>query len=116
VKGLPATLKIKNHYKNLIIQYCNEKLTVGQKENGELVEALGLVRIKDEMLITELINFKPKGNFDRIVSFGHCLIYDEYLQKIAPNVKIKSTDVTPQKKNSVRSPFIMKSGSNAFGI
>lgn len=118
VKGLPATVKIKNHYKNLIIQYCNEKLTMGQKENGELVEALGLVRISDEMLIVELINYKPKGNYDRIVSFGHCLIYDEYLQKIAPNVKIKEYEDAPQKKGqTIRSPFILNTrSSNPFGV
>lgn len=116
VKGLPATVKIKNHYKNLIIQYCNEKLTMGQSANGELVEALGLVRIQDEMLIVELINYKPKGNFDRIVSFGHCLIYDEYLQKFAPNVKVKEVNEAPQKKSSsVRSPFITGGfGTNPF--
>ena len=118
VKGLPATTKIKNHYRNLILQYCTEKLTMGQKENGELIEALGLIRIQDEMLIVELINYKPKGNYDRIVSFGHCLIYDEYLQKFAPNVKIRPVDDAPQKKEAtVRSPFLNSSmGSNPFGM
>lgn len=118
VKGLPATVKIQNHYRNLILQYCTDKLTMGQKENGELIEAMGLVRIQDEMLLVELINFKPKGNFDRLVSFGHCLIYDEYLQKIAPNVKVKTDDDIPTKKETpIRSPFMMSgSRSNPFGI
>lgn len=117
VKGLPATVKIQNHYRNLILQYCTDKLTMGQKENGELIEAMGLVRIQDEMLLVELINFKPKGNFDRLVSFGHCLIYDEYLQKIAPNVKVKTDDIPTKKETPIRSPFIMSgSRSNPFGI
>lgn len=117
VKGLPATVKIQNHYRNLILQYCTEKLVMGQKEDGEPMEAMGLVRIQDEMLLTELINYKPKGNFDRLVAFGHCLIYDEYLQKIAPNVKVKDIYEVPQKKEpQIRSPFILNTRSNPFGI
>ena len=119
-KGLPVTTKIQNHYRNLIKEYCNEKIVMGHRENGEPIEALGLVRIPDEMLIVELINYKKGGNFDRIVSFGHALVYDEYLQKIAPTVKVKEPVVQQQHKKTVRSPFILTTPnspkSNIFGI
>ena len=109
LKGLPPTPKIQSHYRNLILQYCTEKIPVGQSnQNGEMIEVLGLTRLTDEMLIRELIEFKPKLNVDRIVAFGHVLVYDEYLQKIAPNVKIKEeTDNQEVRRNTIRSPFIL---------
>lgn len=108
LKGLPPTPKIQSHYRNLILQYCTEKIVIDQKLDGSEIEVMGLVRLNDEMLIRELIEFKPKLNVDRIVAFGHVLVYDEYLQKIAPNVKIKNeTDNQPVRKGYVRSPFIL---------
>ena len=107
LKGLPPTPKIQTHYRNLILQYCNEKIQIGSTSDGEPIEVLGLTRLNDEMLITELIEFKPKLNVDRIVAFGHAIVYDEYLQKIAPNVKVKEVDNQPVRTHNIRSPFIL---------
>lgn len=138
MKGLPATTGVQNHYKNLIIQYLTEPIIVGlNTETNEPIEVLGLTRIPDPMLIIELINFretefrkgggmKKKGNFDRYVSFGHVLAYEEYLEKIAPIIKIKpQEEVSRQAKpKEIRSPFMISSSdmpifetsSNPFGI
>jgi hypothetical protein len=75
-------------------------------------EVMGLTRIDDQMLLTELINYKPKLNVDRIVAFGHVLIYDEFLQKIAPNVRIVTDDGNKPKPRPPRSPFIINNTSN----
>lgn len=120
MKGLPPTPAVQNHYKNLIIEYLNEPLVIGQNsETGELKEVLGLTRINDPMLLVELINYKEtefkkfkgmkkKGNFDRYVSFGHVLVYNEYLEKIAPMIKVNQVeDVQEQRKPTIRSPFII---------
>lgn len=109
-KGLAPTPKIQSHYRNLILEYCTDKLNIGQNEDSSPIEVMGLVRLNDEMLIRELIEYKPKLNVDRIVAFGHVLVYDEYLQKIAPNVKVKEVDDNqPVKKRPPRSPFIIPS-------
>lgn len=108
-KGLPATVKIQINYRNLIVEYCTEKIVIGQRDGGELIEVMGLTRLNDEMLITELIAYKPKMNVDRIVAFGHALIYDNYLQKIAPNIKVVEEE--PDKRHrilTVHSPFIIE--------
>lgn len=137
IKGLPATTPVQNHYKGLIIQYLNEPIIIGMNnDTGEPITTLGLVRIDDPMLLVELINFretefrrgggfKKKGNFDRYISFGHVLVYDEYLDKIAPIVQLK--EATPEKKErrepKVSGPFILnktsaptKMRTNPFGI
>jgi hypothetical protein len=134
-KGLPATTPVQNHYKNLIIDYLNEKIIIDTDKDGNPIEAMGLVRIPDPMLITELINFretefkkgggsKKKGNFDRYVSFGHVLTYEEHLEKFSPRIKLAQPEEKPEKKEPLtRSPFIMgQKGrtfspiSNPFGI
>lgn len=123
LKGLPPTSKIQNHYKNCIVNYCMEELILGTNaETGELIKGLGLSRIPDEMLIVELINWKPnkpgkKHNSDRYVAFGHVLVYDEYLGKIAPNVKFKEeTEDIKKTPTPPRSPFIIgNKNSNSFG-
>ena len=115
IKGLPPTQSIQRHYRNLIIEYCTEKILIGQTETGEAIEVLGLTRIDDPMLLVELINYKPKLNVDRIVAFGHVLIYNEYLEKIAPNIKINEEETVQQKKY-IKSPFILRANSSPFII
>jgi len=114
LKGLPPTTKIQGHYKNLILEYCTEEVIMGVAQNGEVIKQMGLVRLNDKVLIEELINWKPntptkKYNADRYVAFGHALIYDEYLGKIAPNVKIKEEEEIKQPiKQQPRSPFLIQ--------
>lgn len=131
IKGLPAVTAVQNHYKNLIIQYLTEPLVIGQdKETLEPIEVMGLTRIKDPMLIVELINFretefrkgtgmKKKGNFDRYVSFGHVLVYDEYMDKIAPFIKVAApVEVKSEEKKKItpHSPFILDRNPNRTSL
>lgn len=112
VKGLPATTKVQDHYKNLIIQYCDEELIIGTDANGESIKALGLTRIPDEMLIVEFINYRKGGNFDRYVAFGHALTYDESLRKTIPTVKVIEESQTTEYQSFIKSPFIINKRDN----
>lgn len=114
IKGLPATTPVQRHYGNLIIDYLQEPLTIGMKDNGEPIEVMGLTRIDDPMLLTELINYRPKeGNYDRRVAFGHILVYDEYLQKISPNVKMEEKEEPKIYKPKIYSPFTLDTKSES---
>lgn len=135
-KGLPATSGVQNHYKGLIIEYLTDDIIMGNDpQTGEPIKKMGLIRIDDPMLLTELINFretefkkgggnKKKGNFDRYVSFGHVLVYDQYLDKFSPLIKVQTETEQEQKKESyVRSPFLINrkeqsqtSKRNPFGL
>ena len=46
---------------------------------GEELTVLGVTRITDPMLLEEIIKFGNYKNYDRIMSFGHALIWDEEL-------------------------------------
>jgi len=66
---------IKEHFYSLIIEYCNEVIGMDEDEHGRQREIFGVTRIKDVMLLKELLNFnKNKGNYDRIISFGAALM------------------------------------------
>jgi hypothetical protein len=127
IKGLPPTPGVQSHYRGLIKQYLTEDILIGTKPDGTPQNIMGLTRIDDVMLLTELIEYresefkkgggnKKKGNFDRYVSFGHVLVYEQYLDKIVPYVKVDepSTEEVKKKQHISHNPFFSK--SNPFGI
>ena len=78
--GLPATTKNKQHLLKLVKDYCWEQIDTGQVgPDGESIMVLGIHRIDDVMLLEEIIKFGSIKNYDRIMSFGHTLIWDEEL-------------------------------------
>ena len=68
--------KIKDHFNELIVNYCTEVIkTVFHKETGEATEIYGVERIKDIMVLKELLSFKKgSGNYDRIITLGAALM------------------------------------------
>ena len=116
-KGLPPTLPIINYCMNLFYDYCNEEEELGFNEKtGEPIKRLGVRRIKDKVLLKEIINYKKGANVDRIVAFRHVLAYDKYLEKFFPNVDVrKDQPKKDERKRLPSSPFGMSSG-NPFGI
>lgn len=58
IKGLPPTVPIQRHYRNLIIADLEEPIVVGfnETENANIT-VMGLTKIEDPMLIEEFINF-----------------------------------------------------------
>ena len=60
-----------------VVKYCNQKHKI-YKEDGTVEEILGIELINDIGLLEEIIKYNEKGNFDRIVAFGHALVQDHY--------------------------------------
>ena len=98
-KGLKPTTTNQRHYMNLMVDYTKEELTL--IEDDEEKKLLGLVRIKDTMLLTEMLNYKAKesssngihdGNFDRIIAFGHALTLAKHLDKYSPVISYKQEE------------------------
>lgn len=108
-KGLPATTPIKNFYMNLLIEYTKEEVQVGEDpETHEPIMKMGLVRIKDPMLVKEMLAYrKTDGNYDRIVAFGHTLACNVYFNKIYPVIRIQSEEKQKEQK-MIKSPFVLR--------
>lgn len=74
-----------NKYKTLMIQklieYTEREFEIENKE-GEKVTISGMRMIPDIGILDEIINFKKDGNYDDLTSFGSCLLYDFYLNKV----------------------------------
>lgn len=60
-----------------VVKYCNQVHKI-YNEKGEVQEILGVELINDLGLLEEIIKYNDKGNFDRIVAFGHALVQDLY--------------------------------------
>lgn len=77
VYGLPPSSNKKTVI-GMVVKYCNKrhKITL---DDGSEKEVLGVELINDLGLLEEIIKYNEKGNFDRIVAFGHALIQDHYL-------------------------------------
>ena len=117
-KGLPPTIPVINYSMNLFYDYCNEEEIIGvDPKTSEPVKRLGIARIKDKLLLKEIINYKKGANVDRIVAFRHVLAYDKYLEKLMPNIDVKSAERVDntKKKPAPRMPFGMGS-KNPFGL
>lgn len=72
-KGIHMTKEIKIWMEGKIRQWLIEEISPGIKR---------LTTIMSEPLLEELISYNDKGNFDRVIAFGLCLIYEEELFRI----------------------------------
>lgn len=101
---------------NLLYDYCNEEIQ-GLDNQGKPVIKLGVTRIKDRMLLTEMLNYSSEGNFDRIVAFRHALAYDEHLKKINPIVHVQEEPTEPQRdRKPFHNPFTSGVGGPFSGM
>lgn len=117
-KGLPPTIPVINHSMGLLYDYCNEEITIGYNEDKTPIIKLGIFRIKDKMLLKEMIGYQKGANVDRIVAFRHVLVYEQWMDKMIPNVDVRQPakqETTTKKKPYTSSPF-GKGGSNPFGF
>lgn len=123
--GLSPTPKNKEYLINLVISYCWEELEAYINKDGNEVRILGVQRIKDEELLQEILEYKPGKNVDRIVAFGHALVWARYLDDInvIPKVKGQSArkmdkEAYHEKMNTIREKVRNKYGSrraNPYG-
>lgn len=119
-KGLPATTKVQQYYKELIYQYLIEDIIMDYTKDYEPIHKMGLVRIPSIGLIKELIAYADKGNFDRYVAFGHVLAHKVWADKIYPFIEQpKQEENTKQEENKqlkIKGPFDLSFGSNPFNV
>ena len=73
---------------------ANNKKHKVYNEDGSFSEFLGIELIDDLGLLEELIKYNDKGNFDRVIAFGHALIQDHYFTAnyITFNEEVKPKD------------------------
>ncbi|PRY38423.1 hypothetical protein CLV58_109150 [Spirosoma oryzae] len=86
--GVPPTPAFQKAWMNKIIDYISE--VIGETDTGKPI--LGYTRILDPLLIEEMLQWKEDLNVDRVVSFGHMLLYRDSLEKNDKPVVINRTE------------------------
>lgn len=127
-KGLPATPRCQKHYMNLEIEATNSEEVIVDEEGNE-TQIIGISKIKDPMLLEEMINYKGKtfgqgvhdGNFDRIISYGCALTLAKHYDIVYPPSAFKPKEKTAQdiynEKTSYNTMFgqVVSKRNNPFG-
>lgn len=74
--GIRATQKNIDFFDNSLIKYCTEEIGKDFDEEGNVTDVhYGVERIKDIMLLKEMLYYRRGGNFDRIRAYGITLAY-----------------------------------------
>jgi hypothetical protein len=80
--GVRATQKNIEFFDNSIIKYCTEEIGKEYNEDGTVISTrYGIERIKDIMLLKEMLNYRRGGNFDRIRAYGVTLAYSNGMSR-----------------------------------
>jgi len=87
---------------NMFVNYCNQDIP-SINEKGEEITVKGITRINDVVLLTEIINFKEIGNYDRITA---CLGAIGWLHYLETNWIHPKTINKQLKEDENRKPFI----------
>lgn len=79
--------KIRDHLHGCLKAHLDEKIAIEKDENGSVtVEHLGVMRVKDTMLLEEVINFNEVDNFDREVAASLAVALAYHLDPIIGHV------------------------------
>lgn len=70
-KGSSSTFR--DHLIESIVRYVSEEISVNYDKEGNAVPVYGVERIRDHMLLKEMLEFNYRGNFDRILSFAYLI-------------------------------------------
>lgn len=95
--------EMKRYLLSLLIEYAEEEIGHRfDKETGESVPIYGVERIKDKMILKEMLEYSPKKNTDRLISMAIVL----FAAKSQTNRGFKIVSKKKKKVNSVYySPF-----------
>lgn len=86
---------------DLTIQYCTEIIgTTFHPHTGQPQNIYGVTRIKDEMLLREMLGYGDGVNVDRIIAFGGVLMAARSNTSRGIKVETRKTDVTVKTKYS----------------
>lgn len=106
--GYYPTPRNKEYIFKLVISYCWEEIVVGVDAEGNNITKLGIEFIPDIDLLDEIIAYKEKGNFDRIVAFGSALAWAKYLDSIGVRTEPRPQDTNKNKDSARRAAMLNK--------
>ena len=83
----------KNHLISYAIEYIREAIDEDLDDNGEVIsQTLGVERIPDKMLLTEMSQYYPGLNVDRLVAFSALVAFARVQQSNRGYLKRKESD------------------------
>lgn len=89
--------KIRDHLHTCQKDYLDEKLYIDTDDNGSVIsETLGVVRVKDPMLLEEIINYNENDNFDRVIAASLAIALAMHLDPIIGRI---GSNIHPVLKN-----------------
>lgn len=85
--------KIRDHLHGCLKKYSDEVILTETDDSGSIIkEHLGITRIKDIMLLEEMINYNDNDNFDREVAASLAIALAMHLEPIFGRVSSKSDE------------------------
>lgn len=92
--GLTPNVKNIKYVFQLVVDYCWEIIDESEDEDGMKINTYGITRIKDLLLLDEIISYKKGQNHDRILAFGYALAWAQYLDDINVSPNRKKSNIT----------------------
>ena len=103
----------KNHLISYAIEYIREAIDEELDDNGEVIsQTLGVERIPDKMLLTEMSQYYPGLNVDRLVAFAALVAFARVQQSNRGYLKRKESDKSSN--NLENSKNLYKLSMNPF--
>jgi len=128
--GLFPTKLHKQLVLDAAVRYCQEEVEI-RNEDGDSELKKGVYRIDDVALLKEIEGYSDGRNVDRIVAFGHAVLWAEYLDSIhavpdtnttqeeqeAANVKHRPpiNEIKKYNEHAIRQRRRVLGGGRAFG-
>lgn len=86
--------KVIRYLHSCLKEYLDEVIDVKKDEQGSVIyETMGVFRVRDTMLLEEIIQFNEDGNFDRIVAIELAIALANHLD---PIMKVRSMESDPR--------------------
>tara|TARA_B100000085_G_C18188441_1_gene368551 strand:- start:59 stop:562 length:504 start_codon:yes stop_codon:yes gene_type:complete len=83
----------KNHLVSYAIEFLREEIDQETNKDGEVIKRkLGVERIPDKMLLTEMMQYFPGLNVDRLVAFSALIAFAKLQQANRGYIKRKEED------------------------
>ena len=103
----------KSHLISYAIEFLREEISQDTDEHGNIIKTtLGVERIPDKMLLTEMMQYYPGLNVDRLVAFSALIAFVKLQQSNRGYIRRKESDKS--KDNLEKSQNLYKLSSRPF--
>ena len=103
----------KSHLISYAIEFLREEISQDTDEHGNIIKTtLGVERIPDKMLLTEMMQYYPGLNVDRLVAFSALIAFVKLQQSNRGYIRRKESDKS--KDNLQKSQNLYKLSSRPF--